>query len=206
LINKHTIYSIFILIVLTQQCFAENTENKNSDSLNSIHKRDFNNTNLAIGHGLSNGGYIGLQAAYRPLPALDFFVSIGVYEGNLPGINLGTKIYAIPMFKRFPVHPGLVFYYGTTGHLELDTSVSIDFVAVSYGFSIGGTTAFRFGPTKKFGFDIDIISRIGEKEIRKIKIEVIQNGNTYPAKLTPRIIIGVSFHAEFSLHRSSKKK
>ena len=108
---------------------------------------------LGIGLGLDYGGIVGFQLGVAPLKHLDFFAAGGYYLFQV-GWQVGLKGLFISKTSAHPFRPFLKAMYGCNSVIAVDGIDDYD--KVYTGFTVGLGLEFRFGKSKRNGFDADL--------------------------------------------------
>lgn len=119
---------------------------------------------FGAGFGLDYGGIVGIKTTGLLAKHLGIFASGGFYLFTF-GWNLGVQGYFLPTDTKTLFRPYAQVMYGVNcGTMVVGAS---EYNKIYFGFSPGFGTAFRFGGTRKHGFDVNLSFPIKDKDFKK---------------------------------------
>jgi hypothetical protein len=137
-------------VILSGQVYAED-EIVDSGKWGKKHVVD-----IGTGLGLDYGGIIGIKAAFMPVPWVSLFGAGGFYLIG-PGWQAGAAVNILPKTTKYVYRPVFKFMFGTNSAIRFTViNGSGDIEKIYIGPTIGLGNEFRFGSTKKHGFDVDL--------------------------------------------------
>jgi len=108
---------------------------------------------FGAGFGIDYGGILGIQLGYAPINHLTLFAAGGYYLYEF-GWGLGIKFLFISKTNEHTFRPFLKAMYGSNS--VITASGTDEYNKVYKGFTVGAGVEFRFGKSKKNGFDFDL--------------------------------------------------
>jgi len=152
---------------------------------------------LGTGIGLDYGGF-GFKIGVSPIKRMFIFISGGYQVADF-GWQIGSGFYILTKDTKHTVRPNIKVMYGTNAAIAItdpNGNVVQEYSGVYRGVTIGAGAEFRFGKSKKHGFDADLNFPFRSQQYEDDLNALKNNPNIDITDALP-VQISLGYHFEF---------
>ncbi len=187
---------IGVLLISVCSFSQESFEYKKIEDKKLIEQRalqDGYSFDIGFGMGLDYGGLIGGQIGYSVFKYLDLFGSLGFALANV-GWEVGARGYFISKTPKHLFRPYAKAMYGYNAVIIIQGAS--EYNKTYNGATFGGGIEFRFGRSKKHGFNVDLNIPIRSAQFRNDMDDLKNNPDITDLTDPLPIAISMGYHFE----------